>query len=162
MRFSNSLKAITGILLVLIAGLISACARGTGMDAQETQGFSGPTWTPRPFVAGTADATLPSFGWAGGAGGASLAAPADCAGEATSASEITLTWTIPAELSDQLGFRIYQGVESLEEQIADPEALTFVIGNLTANTQYHFDVRSYDSSAESEADACAVDVTTLQ
>jgi len=159
MCFSKRVKTITSVVLILAAFMLSACAQGTATDAPEA---SEPTWTPRPYVAGTPDATLPSFGWTGGAGGATLAAPDDCAGEATSSSEITLTWSIPSDLVDYLGFRIYQGVESLEEEIADPELVGFVVGNLDPLTQYHFDVRTFDGSAESEADACGVDVTTLQ
>jgi hypothetical protein len=161
MHFGNGSKPITGLVFaaVLLASLLSACAQGTGSDAPVD---AGPTWTPRPYVAGTADATLPSFGWSGGAGGASLATPEDCSAEATSSTEITVTWEIPADLADHLGFRVYQGVDSLEEEIADPQAASFVLGGLEANTRYHFDVRSYDASAESKADACAVDVTTLQ
>jgi hypothetical protein len=91
-----------------------------------------------------------------------LAAPADCAGESISATEITISWTIPAELTGHSGFRVYQGVESLEEEIADPTAVTFSIGDLAASTQYHFDVRAYTDAGESTADSCAIDVTTPQ
>jgi hypothetical protein len=161
MHFGNGSKPITGLVIatVLAVALLSACAQGTGTDAPVD---AGPTWTPRPYVAGTADATLPSFGWSGGAGGASLATPEDCSAEATSSSEVSIIWTIPADLADHLGFRVYQGVESLEEEISDPQTVSFIVGGLYANTQYHFDVRSYDASAESKADACAIDVTTLQ
>jgi hypothetical protein len=156
----KSLKTITAATLIFISVFLSACSQGSA-DATEPM-ESGPTWTPKPFIAGTPDATLPSFGWGGGAGGASLAAPQDCAAEANSSTEITISWTIPSDLVDHTGFRIYQGVESLEEEIVDPAGTSFVVANLDAGVQYHFDIRSFDSSAESEADACAVDVTTLQ
>jgi hypothetical protein len=155
----QNVKTISVILLAMGLFLITGCAQGTGLVTEAVP--SGPTWTPKLYVAGTADATLPSFGWSGGVGGA-LEAPADCTGEGTSATEITISWTIPAELTGQSGFRVYQGVESLEEEIADPTAVTFVIGDLAASTQYHLDVRAYTDAGESTADSCAIDVTTLQ
>lgn len=155
----QDVKTISVILIAMSLFLITGCAQGTGQVTEAVQ--SGPTWTPKPYVAGTADATLPSFGWSGGVGSA-LAAPADCTGESTSATEVTISWTIPAEPTGHSGFRVYQGVESLEEEIADSAAVSFAIGDLAANTQYHFDVRAYTDAGESTADACAVDVTTLQ
>lgn len=132
MRFYERMKSISLLLVFTGLLLLSACAQGTGI-----QPTLGPARTP------------PS-------------SPADCAGEATSSMEITVTWSIPDELTGHLGFRVYQGVDSLEEEIADPAADSFVAGNLAAGTQYHFDVRAFDASGESTADACAVDVTTLQ
>jgi hypothetical protein len=153
------MKTISAILMALGLLVLTGCAQGTGEATDVIP--SGPTWTPKPYVAGTPDATLPSFGWSGGAGG-TISAPADCSAEAASSTEVTITWTIPSELTSHFGFRIYQGVDSLEEEIADPAAVTFVIGDLSANTQYHFDVRAYSDTEESTADSCAVDVTTLQ
>ncbi len=157
MSFYKNVKPIT-VTLVIGLMLVTGCAKGTG---QTNDIPAGPTWTPRPYVAGTLDATLPSFGWSGGAGG-SLASPMDCVGEASSSTEITVSWMLPDVLTGQTGFRIYQGVDSLEEEIADPTAHTFTVGNLAASTQYHFDVRAYNDAGESTADACFVDVTTLQ
>jgi hypothetical protein len=158
-RKNKFLKAITVATLLLLA-VLSACSQNSGNITEPME--AGPTWTPKPYIAGTPDATLPSFGWSGGAGGASLAAPERCGAEATSTTEIIISWTIPSDLANHSGFRIYQGVESLEEEIVDVEATSIVIDNLDPGVQYHFDVRSFDPSAESEADACAIDVTTLQ
>lgn len=163
MRSFTGIKLISRLIVVFTSVavflMLLACAKGTGTDVPPT---AGATFTPAPYDPESAEATLPSFGWGGGAGGATLASPVDCTGEATSSSEILLAWTIPADFSGHSGFRIYQGVESLEQEVAEPETFSVVIGNLDPNVQYHFDVRTYNASGESEPDGCAVDVTTLE
>lgn len=161
MTFPLHLKTISKLSIAFAVSLmLTACAQGTGADAVPPT--TGPTFTPAPYIPAEAEATLPSFGWTGGAGGASLAVPADCAAEAVSSTEVELTWAALDDPAGLLGFRIYQGGESLEEEIADPAAVSVVITGLDPGVQYHFDVRTYNDSSESKPDACAVDVTTLQ
>ncbi|MBM3130314.1 MAG: hypothetical protein FJ009_17015 [Chloroflexi bacterium] len=56
------------------------------------------------------------------------------------------------------GFRIYQGTTSLEKTVG-PNDKSASLSNLTRGVQYHFDVRAYNASGESRANACSVDVT---
>jgi hypothetical protein len=94
---------------------------------------------------------------AGGGGGIVPPRPENCTAQALSRTQVRIDWLQPASTPD--GFRIYQGVTSLE-QTAGRSARSAVIGNLAPNTQYHFDVRAYSAAGESPADACSVDVTT--
>lgn len=95
-------------------------------------------------------------------GGGTLASPINCTAEATSPFAVAVSWNVPGDLTDQLGFRVYQAVESLESEVAEPDTRGVIIDNLAPNTQYHFDVRAYNAEIESARDACFVDVTTLQ
>ena len=95
-------------------------------------------------------------------GGGPLASPVDCAAEALSTTEVRISWNVPGDLTGQLGFRVYQAVDSLERELSDPIFRSVVIDNLAPSTQYHFDVRAYNAAIESARDACFVDVTTLQ
>ncbi len=95
-------------------------------------------------------------------GGGVLSSPVNCTAEALNSTEVRIDWNVPGDLSGQLGFRVYQGVESLEREISEPGLRSATVENLAPNTQYHFDVRAYNSNIESARDACFVDVTTLQ
>lgn len=95
-------------------------------------------------------------------GGGPLSSPVGCSAEPLSANEIRIDWNVPGDLDGHEGFRAYQGVDSLELEMANPQLRSVVIGNLAPNTQYHFDVRAYNAAIESAPDACFVDVTTLQ
>jgi len=87
-------------------------------------------------------------------------APVNCTAQALSATEIGIRWEYTG--SGHSGFRIFQAGTSLEANIQNPDARQAKIGNLAANTQYHFDVRAVNSNgtATSPPEACAVDVTT--
>jgi nucleotide-binding universal stress UspA family protein len=92
---------------------------------------------------------------------ADLAAPINCSAEA-SRNSISINWMVPGALEGHLGFRVYLGGGSLEWEQADAGFRNAFIENLEPATQYHFDVRAYNAVSESVADACAVDVTTLE
>jgi len=86
-------------------------------------------------------------------------APFNCVAAPVSPTEVRISWMMEAVQID--GFHIYQGVTSLESTAGAGE-LVVTLGNLAPNTGYHFDVRAFRGGMESDADACAVDVVTLQ
>ena len=85
-------------------------------------------------------------------------APIDCTATVLSSTEVLISWDIN-QAAPRDGFSIYQGTDSLEKWVGQATRET-TIGNLSPNTQYHFDVRAYNEGGESSADACFVDVTT--
>jgi hypothetical protein len=93
-----------------------------------------------------------------GGGGLPPPRPEGCTAQALSSTQVRINWVQPASTPD--GFRIYQGVTSLEQTV-DRNARSAVIGNLAAHTGYHFDVRAFNAAGESPPDACAVDIETL-
>lgn len=89
-----------------------------------------------------------------------LAAPIYCTWNLSSIPKnIEIGWDYSG--SDIDGFRIYQGVTSLELELG-PGARGAIIQNLELSTQYHFDVRAFKGNTESAPDACSVDATTGQ
>jgi len=85
-------------------------------------------------------------------------APTNCTAQAISSSRVQLSWQAVADLTRQ-GFRIYQGLTSLEVTVPSNVNREY-IDNLAQATQYQFDVRAFNEAGESPAGACEVHVTT--
>lgn len=92
----------------------------------------------------------------GGGGAGAPLAPINCRVIGASPTELMLRWDVQG-IRD--GFRIYQGRTSLVRTLP-PTAGSAIVSNLAPGTQYHLDVRAYNSVGESPVDACAVDGTT--
>ena len=90
--------------------------------------------------------------------GGAPAAPDNCSSTPLNAVSVQVRWDYADNVE---GFRIYQGVSSLETS-ANSGQRTVIINNLAPNTSYHFDVRALRNGQESPPDACAVDVLTPQ
>jgi hypothetical protein len=85
-------------------------------------------------------------------------APNGCTGEAFGRTSVNFYWQFPDNIEID-GFRIYQGVTSLEGTVP-PDNRGGPIDDLAPGTSYHFDVRAFNAAGESPADACFVDVIT--
>lgn len=84
--------------------------------------------------------------------------PITCVVSSMGPTSVVITWASFNDASWE-GFRIYQGITSLETTIG-PDEVMVTIGNLAPATQYHFDVRAFNEAGESQVDACFVYVTT--
>ncbi len=95
----------------------------------------------------------------GGSASQTPPAPRNCRGGA-SGTGVYLSWeTVLPRTWD--GFRVYQrGVSQPIKTFDNPTVIAGPVDNLTPNTTYHLDVRAYNASGESPADACAVEVKT--
>lgn len=91
----------------------------------------------------------------GQTGGQAPPAPTSCKATQIDTRTIRVEWQFTGQAN---GFRIYQGKTSLEATV-NTSARSWTIADLPPNVQHHFDVRAYNASGESRADACSVDVT---
>ena len=87
--------------------------------------------------------------------GQAPAAPTNCKATQIDTRTISVEWQFTGQAD---GFRVYQGTTSLEATIG-ASARSWTIADLPVGVQHHFDVRAYNASGESRADACSVDVT---
>lgn len=87
--------------------------------------------------------------------GQAPAAPTGCKATQIDTRTIRVEWQFTGQAD---GFRIYQGKTSLEATV-NASARSWTIADLPGGVQHHFDVRAYNASGESRADACSVDVT---
>jgi hypothetical protein len=104
----------------------------------------------QPAPAPTATAYVPPP-----AGQAPPAAPTNCKATQIDTRTIRVEWQFTGQTD---GFRVYQGKTSLEATVG-AGARSWTIADLPGGVQHHFDVRAYNASGESRADACSVDVT---
>ncbi len=85
--------------------------------------------------------------------GQAPAAPTNCRATQIDTRTLRVEWQFTGQAD---GFRIYQGKTSLEATVG-ASARSWTIADLPGGVQHHFDVRAYNASGESRADACSVD-----
>lgn len=88
--------------------------------------------------------------------------PTNCRATVVGAGQVRVNWEFPQiVLAGQApqGFRVYQGVDSREQDNLATSARSAMISGLAPGVQYHFDARAYNAAGESAADACGVDIT---
>lgn len=106
-------------------------------------------------VAGGGGQSQPPSGGQPPPAGQAPPAPTNCKATQIDTNTIRIEWQFTGQAD---GFRIYQGKTSLEATVG-ANAKSWNISNLPPGVQHHFDVRAYNASGESRADACNVDVT---
>ena len=89
-------------------------------------------------------------------------APFNCTAEALSASEVKVSWEMPADRTDYTGFHIYDGArQPVFEYTIPGDARNVQISNLLPNTQYYFEVMAWNNEISESSQSCTVQVTTL-